>query len=110
MKIFFLIILFVTAFFLGYVFYFGFALIVRPPFGKSGAETLMNMKVFCFETGIKNFGYSLLIGTILLIIGNKFLFKKIKTSLFIFIIFLIISNLGNVLGIHQYYYGLQTEF
>ncbi len=98
------------AFVLSYIFFFDFALIVRPPFGKSEIETLRNMKIFCLETGLKNFGYSLLIGSVFLIIGNKFLFKKIKISLFIFIIFLIISNLGNFFGIHHYYYGLQSEF
>lgn len=110
MKIFFLIILLVIAFSLSYIFFFDFVLVVRPPFGKSEAETLRNMKMYCFEIGIKNFGYSLLIGGIFLVIGNKFLFRKIKTSLIVLIIFLMISNLGNLLGIHEYFYGLQAEF
>lgn len=110
MKILFLIIILAVSLFLGYIFYIGFALIVRPPYGNSEAETLKNMANFCIESALKNFFLSLVIGIVVLFIGQRFIFKKLKVSFLVFIAFVSLSNIGNFIGVQNYFYGLQDEF
>ena len=105
-----IIVFLIVAIYLHLIFYVGFALIVKPPFGVSESETLQNMKDFCFTNGILNLLYSFIAAFIVFFISRKFIFKNFKASLILSIIFLLIIILGNFRGINNYYFGLQEEF
>ena len=109
-KFFFFLFLIAIAFYLGFIFRIGFAIIVRPPFGNSEAETLQNMKDFCFHKGLENLVVSSAVGLFLFSIAYQFIFKNFKNALFIFFLFIFLTNLGNIWGMMENYCGFQSEF
>ena len=109
-KFFFFLVLFVIAFYLTMSFWVNFALIVRPSFGNTEAETLINMRNYIFHKGFENLILSAAVGSFFLSISFQFIFKNFKKSLLIFLLFVFISNIGNIWGLFDYYYGLQSEF
>lgn len=109
-KVFFFLVLFAIAFYLSFFFWIYFVLIVRPSYGTTEAETLINMQNYIFHKGLENFIVSVLVGLFFLSISFQFIFKNFKNSVLIFLLFVLLSNLGNIWGMMEYYYGLQSEF
>ena len=75
----------------GYMFYFGFAIIVRPQFGKNREETLYLRDNFCIEKGFENLIVSFITAIFLAFIFY-YIKKNKKKYLFIFIIYILILN------------------
>lgn len=92
----------------GYIFYFSFAIIVRPQFGENREETLKLRDAFCIEKGLENLLISIFVALILSIIFFV-IFKSKKKTLLLFFISLLICNVGNYYGITNYYYGMISE-
>ena len=110
LKITFIIVVLALAIFVAWIFFIGFAIIVMPPYGSTEAETLLNMKKFCVKNGLLNFFYSIIISILIFVISKKYIYKNLKISFLLLIIFLAVTNLGNFVGIKNYYLGLQEEF
>ena len=59
-------------------FWVNFALIVRPSFGNTEAETLINMRNYIFHKGFENLILSAAVGSFFLSISFQFIFKNFK--------------------------------
>lgn len=109
-KFFFFLVLFAIAFYFCFIFLIGFVLIVGVPIGNTEAETLINMQNYIFQKGVENFIVSVLVGLFFLSLSFQFIFKNFRKSLLILLLFVFLSNLGNIWGMIEYYYGLQSQF
>lgn len=104
-----IVIFMLIAIYLNFVFYVGFALIVRPQIKETKELTLNAMKNYCMIESFKNLIYTIAISALFFFL-TKTIIKKNLHRLIIVFIFLIISNFGSIRGSYEYYFGLQNEF